>query len=281
MNSISGASSLHCITELDIKEKIKSIRRSVIEMIHNESGHLGSSLSCLEIITVLYFMKMRHNPKNPNWEERDYFILSKGHAAPALYAVLAEAGYFSKEELKSFRRLGSRLQGHPDLRLPGIEAPSGSLGQGLSIGVGLALGAHNHGRKSKVYVLMGDGECDEGQFWEALMTAAHLKLTNLILIIDRNGWQLDGRTEEIKKKVPLKAKIESFGWKVYTVDGHNVQKIIEVLNQAEDSREPVAIIAYTKKGYGISFLENTNRGHKIQLNDEEYLMALKEIEEGN
>ncbi|MBC7112471.1 MAG: transketolase [Candidatus Methanomethyliales bacterium] len=261
-----------------LKEKIRSIRRLVLETAHNENAHLGSSLSCLEIIATLYFLKMRHTPYEPLWKDRDRFVLSKGHAALALYAVLAEMGYIQREELRTFKKLGSRLQGHPDLRVPGVEAPSGSLGQGLSIGVGMALGIRMNGSRSRVYVLMGDGECDEGQVWEAMMTAAHLKLSNLVLIIDRNGWQLDGRTEEVKKKVPLKAKIESFGWEVYTVNGHDVQKIVEVLDYAEHSEGPVAIIAYTKKGHGVPFIEDTNGGHKIRLNDEQYLAALKELE---
>ena len=261
-----------------VNEKIRLIRRSILECINTCGGHLGSSLSCLEIIGTLYFLKMRHNPRNPDWEDRDRFILSKGHAAPALYAVLAEAKYFPREELTTLRKFGSRLQGHPDLRTPGVDAPSGSLGQGLSIGIGIALAAKMDGKKYKVYVLMGDGECDEGQVWESLMTAAHLELKNLVLIIDRNGWQLDGRTEAIKKKVPLQGKLNSFGWETYAVDGHNVEKILEALDLADRSDMPTAIMAHTVKSKGISFLEGTNQGHKIKLDADQYLAALKELD---
>lgn len=260
------------------KEKIRLIRRSILECINSCGGHLGSSLSCLEIIGTLYFLKMRHSPNNPNWEDRDRFILSKGHAAPALYAVLAEAKYFPKEELGTLRKFGSRLQGHPDLRTPGVDAPSGSLGQGLSIGIGMALAAKMRGKKYKVYVLMGDGECDEGQVWESLAMAAHFELKNLVLIIDRNGWQLDGRTEEIKKMVPLRGKLNSFGWETYSVDGHNIEKILEGLDLADRSEMPAAILAHTLKSKGISFLEGTNQGHKVRLDADQYLAALEELD---
>jgi transketolase len=268
-----------CLDEMQLlKAKIRAIRRSILECVNAGGGHLGSSLSCLEIIATLYFMKMRHNPSKPNWEDRDRFILSKGHAAPALYAVLAEADYFPKEELASLRKLGSRLQGHPDLRTPGVDAPSGSLGQGLSMGIGMALAAKMNGRKYRVYVLMGDGECDEGQVWESIMMAGHLELKNLVLIIDRNGWQLDGKTEEIKRKAPLRSKISSFGWEVYTVDGHDPEKILEALGYADESDFPTAIIAHTLKSKGISFLEGTNQGHKVKLDADQYLAALRELD---
>jgi transketolase len=266
-----------------LKEKIKSVRKSILDMTASTSGgiHVGSSLSCVDLIATLYFIKMRHSPHRPGWSERDRFILSKGHAAPALYAVLAEAGYFPKEELLTLRGMNSRLQGHPDLRTPGVDAPSGSLGQGLSIGIGMAVAAKRRGSLSKVYVLMGDGECDEGQVWEALMTAAHMKLNNLILIIDRNGWQLDDRTEEVKRKIPLKGKLESFGWQTYMVDGHDAEKFLDVLDLCELSEWPTAIIAHTIKGKGIQFIEDTNIGHKIRLSNEQYLAALKELEEAS
>jgi len=266
-----------------LKEKIKSVRKSVLDMTASTAGgiHIGSSLSCVDLIATLYFMKMRHSPNRPGWSERDRFILSKGHAAPALYAVLAEAGYFPKEELLTLRCINSRLQGHPDLRTPGVDAPSGSLGQGLSIGIGMAVAAKRRGSLSKVYVLMGDGECDEGQVWEALMTAAHMKLNNLILVIDRNGWQLDDRTEEVKRKIPLKGKLESFGWQTYMVDGHDAEKFLDALDLCELSEWPTAIIAHTIKGKGIQFIEDTNVGHKIRLSNEQYLTALKELEEAS
>lgn len=261
-----------------VKERIRQVQRSLVEMTSSIGVHIGSSLSCLEIIATLYFLKMRHTPHRPQWRERDRFILSKGHAAPVLYAVLAEAGYFPKDELRTLKRINSRLQGHPDLRAPGVDAPSGSLGQGISIGIGMAMAAKMRGSRSRVYVLAGDGECDEGQVWESLMTAAHLKLDNLVLIIDRNGWQLDDRTEEVKRKVPLRSKLESFGWETYSINGHDVEKIVEVLDAAERAEQPVAIIAHTKKGKGISFLEDSNKGHKLKLSEEEYLAAIKELE---
>jgi transketolase len=266
-----------------LKEKIKKIRKSVLEMTASTLPgiHVGASLSCIDIIATLYFMKMRHCPYRPDWSDRDRFILSKGHAAPALYAVLAEAGYFPKEEFGTLKSLNSRLQGHPDLRTPGVDAPSGSLGQGLSIGIGMALAARHRGSKNRIYVLVGDGECDEGQVWEALMTAAHLRLNNLVLIIDRNGWQLDDRTEEVKRKAPLKSKIESFGWQTYVVNGHDPEKILDALDLCELSDGPAAIIANTMKGKGVTFMEGTNKGHKMRFSNEEYLEALAELEEAS
>lgn len=266
-----------------LKEKIKKIRKSVLEMTASTLPgiHVGASLSCIDIIATLYFMKMRHSPYRPDWSDRDRFILSKGHAAPALYAVLAEAGYFPKEEFGTLKSLNSRLQGHPDLRTPGVDAPSGSLGQGLSIGIGMALAARHRGSKNRIYVLVGDGECDEGQVWEALMTAAHLRLNNLVLIIDRNGWQLDDRTEEVKRKAPLKSKIESFGWQTYVVNGHDPEKILDALDLCELSDGPAAIIANTVKGKGVTFMEGTNKGHKMRFSNEEYLEALAELEEAS
>jgi transketolase len=266
-----------------LKEKIKKIRKSILEMTASTLPgiHVGASLSCIDIIATLYFMKMRHSPYRPDWSDRDRFILSKGHAAPALYAVLAEAGYFPKEEFGTLKSLNSRLQGHPDLRTPGVDAPSGSLGQGLSIGIGMAIAARHRGSKNRIYVLVGDGECDEGQVWEALMTAAHLRLNNLVLIIDRNGWQLDDRTEEVKRKAPLKSKIESFGWQTYVVNGHDPEKILDALDLCELSDGPAAIIANTVKGKGVTFMEGTNKGHKMRFSNEEYLEALAELEEAS
>lgn len=266
-----------------LRQRIKVIRKSVLDMTANTSAgvHVGASLSCVDMIATLYFMKMRHSPYRPDWVDRDRFILSKGHAAPALFAVLAEAGYFPKEELKTFKEINSRLQGHPDLRTPGVDAPSGSLGQGISIGIGMALAARRRGSRSRVYVLVGDGECDEGQIWESLMTAAHLRLSNLVLIVDRNGWQLDDRTEEVKRKAPLKAKIESFGWEAYLVDGHDPEKMLDALDLCEHSDGPTAIIARTTKGKGVQFMEGTNRGHKMRFSNEQYMEALAELEEAS
>ncbi len=273
----------HLIELQVLRERIKSIRKSVLDMTASTSAglHVGASLSCVDVIATLYFMKMRHSPYRPDWADRDRFILSKGHAAPALYAVLAEAGYFPKEELKTIKDLNSRLQGHPDLRTPGVDAPSGSLGQGISIGIGMALAAKRRGSRSRVYVLVGDGECDEGQIWESLMTAAHLKLNNLVLIVDRNGWQLDDRTEEIKRKAPLKGKIESFGWETYLINGHDPEKILDALDLCELADGPAAIIARTMKGKGVQFMEGTNKGHKMRFSNEQYQEALTELEEAS
>lgn len=283
MRSVMDARDHQYISESHmLKVKIKAIRKSILDMTaYAEPGlHIGASLSCVDIIATLYFLKMRHSPFRPDWVDRDRFVLSKGHAAPALYAVLAEAGYFPKEELKTMKALNSRLQGHPDMRTPGVDAPSGSLGQGISIGIGMALAAKLRGSQSRVYVLIGDGECDEGQIWESLMTATHLKLNNLVLIIDRNGWQLDGRTEDIKNKVPLRGKLMSFGWETYTVDGHDVEKILDVLDLCELADGPAAIVANTRKGKGVQFMEDSNIGHKMRLSNEQYLEALRQLEEG-
>lgn len=241
-----------------LKEKAKTIRRHIIEMLAEAgSGHPGGSLSVVETLTVLYFYKMKHNPKNPEWCERDRFILSKGHAAPALYATLAEAGYFSISELLTLRKINSRLQGHPDMKkLPGIEISSGSLGLGLSVGVGVALAGKLDNKDYRVYVLLGDGEFQEGQIFEAAMSAAHYRLNNLTAILDRNGLQLDGATEKIMSVEPLRAKWLSFGWEVIEVDGYDVNELIKALDFTDKvGGKPSIIIAHTTKGRGVSFME--------------------------
>ncbi len=258
----------------------RDIRRAILKMIYNAgSGHPGGSLSAVEILTALYFGVLRHDPSNPRWPDRDRFILSKAHASPVLYATLAKAGYFPEEELLTFRKLNSRLQGHAHIMTPGVEMSGGSLGQGLSFGVGVALACRLDRRPSRVYVLLGDGECDEGQVWEAAMSASHYKLDNLTAIVDRNRIQNDNFTSKVMELEPLTDKWRAFGWNVLEVDGHNIQKVEEALQTARaTSGRPTVIIAHTVKGKGISFMENNPEFHGRAPNKEEYERAVKELE---
>jgi transketolase len=262
-----------------LKETAKLLRRDVVNMLCAAgSGHTGSSLSCLDIILTIYAYKLRYKPDNPAWEGRDRFILSKGHGCPALYAVLAHFGFFSKEELKTLRRLGSCLQGHPQLGLKGLEAATGSLGQGLSIANGMALAARMDKKNIRVYCLLGDGETDEGQVWEAAMTSAHYKLDNLCAIVDFNKLQIDGFLCDVKNIEPIKDKWESFNWHVIEIDGHNFIEIMDGLDEAEKiKKRPTVIIAHTIKGKGISFMENKACWHGIAPNKEELSRALEEL----
>ncbi|MFC1973762.1 transketolase [Chloroflexota bacterium] len=256
------------------------LRRHIINMIGIAgSGHPGGSLSAVEIVTALYFKVLRHDPSNLHWEDRDRFILSKGHAAPLLYATLAESGYFPLKELATLRKLGSRLQGHADrTTVPGIEMSSGSLGQGLSFSVGTALACRLDGRGYRVYVLLGDGECDEGQVWEAAMAAAHFKLDSITAIIDHNQLQLDGWTKDIMNLEPLAEKWRSFGWHTIEIDGHDMGQIIDALEQAKLVKEqPTAIISLTIKGKGVSFMENNPSFHGKAPTAEEIEKALEEL----
>ena len=267
-----------------LKASSKKMRREILKMIHNaKSGHPGGSLSCIDILNVLFTKVMKHYPEgkfNPDYENRDRFILSKGHASPALYAVMAECGYIKEEELMTFRKLGSKLQGHPSSRLlRGIEVSTGSLGQGLSIGCGMALGLRLDKRNSKVYVYMGDGEIEEGSVWEAAMNAAHNKLNNIIAFVDRNRLQIDGDTENIKAPGDVKAKFEAFGWNTAEIDGHNFQEIYDTVIKAQDSDKPFVIIANTIKGKGVSFMENNAGWHGKAPNDEELQQALNELKQ--
>ena len=257
------------------------VRRHIIDEIYTAgSGHPGGSLSATDIIVALYFHFMNYDPENPRWPDRDRFVLSKGHAAPALYAALAEKGVFPVEELMTLRKIGSRLQGHPDMRkLPGIEASTGSLGQGLSIGNGMALAGRLDRRPYNVYVMLGDGEVEEGQVWEAAMFAAHYKLDNLIAFLDRNKLQIDGETEKVMSIEPIADKWKAFGWEVMEINGHDFNEIIEAVNRAKEVRgRPVMIIAHTIKGKGVSFMEGSVHFHGKPPNDEEYRMAIKELE---
>jgi transketolase len=261
-----------------LKDKATVIRRHIIKMVHSAgSGHPGGSLSCTDILVVLYFQVMKHDPQKKD-SERDRFILSKGHAAPALYATLSESGYFPISKLESLRKNGGYLQGHPDSSISGVEVSSGSLGQGLSIANGIALAARLDENPSRVFVLLGDGECDEGQVWEAAMLSAHYKLDNLVAIVDRNGLQIDGSTEDVMSLEPLSKKWESFGWNVIEIDGNNIEEIIKAFQETENrTGKPTVIIARTCKGKGVSFMENVCSFHGKAPTDEEKIRALEEL----
>lgn len=265
----------------DLKKKAITIRQEIIKMTSKaNSGHLGGSLSCVDILVALYFHQLKCDPQNPSWPHRDRFILSKGHAAPALYATLALRGYFPKEELSTFRDINSRLQGHPDNRkTPGVEASTGSLGQGLSVGIGMALGFKLANRENYVYVLVGDGELNEGQMWEAAMFANHYKVDNITVLVDRNHGQNDGRTKEIMSLEPISTKWAAFGWSVLEVDGHNIKDILDILDRSMENRgESVAIIAETVKGKGVPLVEGNNDYHARPLADELVSQAIEELE---
>jgi transketolase len=262
----------------------QEIRSLALKAITNaNSGHPGGSLSVADILAVLYFDILKHNPQNPNWDERDYLIISKGHASPAVYAVLALAGYFSADEfVNTFRKINSKFQGHIDrLKVPGVEASTGSLGHGLSIANGVALGLRlKADSKNKVYALLSDGELQEGQNWEAIMAASHYKLGNLTAIIDRNRLQLDGMTEKTMALEPLPEKFKAFGWLVKEVDGHNIEALQNVLkesSQRDNTAQPLVIIANTIKGKGVSFMENQVKWHGTAPKKEELEKALLEL----
>jgi transketolase len=257
----------------------KNIRRNIIRMITEaNSGHPGGSLSAVEILTALYFQVLRHKPNDPSWSNRDRFVLSKAHACPVLYATLSEAGYFPSEELMTFRKINSRLQGHAHVKTPGVEMSGGSLGQGLSFGIGSALASKLDGRSTQTYVLLGDGECDEGQIWEAAMSAAHYKLDNLVALIDRNGIQNDRWTYQVMNLEPLSAKWSAFGWHILEIDGHDISQVIDALNEAKlVTDRPTMIIAKTIKGKGVSFMENNPNFHGKAPSKEQSQLALNEI----
>jgi transketolase len=264
-----------------LRERATIIRRHIVEMLHEAaSGHPGGSLSAVEIVTALYFGGiLRYDAQNPDWPERDRFILSKGHGVPVQYAAMAEAGYFPVDELRTLRRIDTRLQGHPVLgSLPGIEASTGSLGQGLSIGLGMALAARLDRRDFRVFVLLGDGECQEGQVWEAAMAAGHHRPDNLVAIVDYNKFQLDGAIEDIIGLEPLAAKWEAMGWQTREVDGHDVDQVLAALHWAVSAGKPACIIAHTVKGKGVSFMEGENAYHGVAPTEEELARALGELD---
>ncbi|MBY7026799.1 MULTISPECIES: transketolase [Clostridium] len=258
----------------------KELRKDIIEMIYESgSGHPGGSLSIIDVVTYLYFEKMNIDPKNPKLEGRDRFILSKGHAAPAQYSALAKRGFFEREELKTLRKLGSFLQGHPDAKkCPGVEISTGSLGQGFSNSCGLALASKMDNKSEKVYVVLGDGEIQEGIVWETAMASAKFKLDNLVAIVDKNGIQLDGRTSEIMDVDPLADRWKSFGWNVIECDGHNFDEIDEAFNKAgQVEGKPTVIIAHTIKGKGISFMEDNVAWHGMAPSKEQKEQAVIEL----
>ncbi len=263
-----------------LEKRANDIRQDIIRILHAAgSGHPGGSLSAAEILSVLYFKEMNVDPENPKMPERDKFVLSKGHAAPVLYSALAERGFFPKEDVLTLRKLGSKFQGHPDMKkVPGVEMSTGSLGQGISAAVGMALAGKLDKAPGRVFTLLGDGEIQEGIVWEAAMAAAHYKLDNLIAFVDWNGIQIDGRNEEVMTVMPIKEKFESFGWAAFEADGHDVKSIAEALEAAKAVQgKPAVIVAKTIKGKGVSFMEDTNAWHGKAPSDQEAADALKEL----
>ena len=277
MNGQSGFSTK--ATPEHVDELGRHLRRLVLKTIAgSSSGHPGGSLSATEILIALYFRVMSHDPANPGWQDRDRFVLSKGHCTPILYSVLSECGYFPTEELVTFRTINSRLQGHAHTMVPGVDASTGSLGQGLSIGLGMALAGRLGNKDYKTYVLLGDGECDEGQIWEAAMAAAHYKVGNLVAVIDRNRIQNDRFTSEAMEIEPLEDKWRAFGWNVVQVDGHDGGDLCDALNSASLNQDtPLVVIANTVKGKGVTFMENNPDFHGRAPNEQELSDALAEL----
>ncbi|PKK85347.1 MAG: transketolase [Thermoplasmata archaeon HGW-Thermoplasmata-1] len=265
----------------DLLNKALKIRRHIVNMIYAAgSGHPGGSLSIADVMTALYFHELRHDPKKPKWDERDRVVLSKGHCAPALYATLAENGYFPVDDLKNLRQMGHYLQGHPCMRkVPGVDMSTGSLGQGLSVAVGMAIAGRLDMQDYRVFAILGDGECDEGQVWEAAMAANHFGLGNLVAIVDRNGLQIDGPTEEIMSQEPMPKRWRAFGWHVIEIDGHDMNEILRAFHEADHVNDhPVVIIANTIKGKGVSFMEGTLSFHGSPPSKEQYEKAVGEFD---
>ena len=256
-------------------------RISIIEGVHAaKAGHPGGSLSCVDILTYLYYKELNVDPKNPDMENRDRFVLSKGHAAPALYAVLAEKGFFDKSSIKTLRQIGSILQGHPDMKkIPGVDMSTGSLGQGISCAVGMALSSKHFGSGFNVYTVLGDGEIEEGQVWEAAMFAGNKGLSNLTAFVDYNNLQIDGTVEEVNSPAPIDKKFEAFGWHTIIIDGHHFEEIEKALAEAKTVDKPVCIIAKTVKGKGVSYMENAVNWHGAAPNDELAAQALEELKQ--
>lgn len=264
----------------DIAGKANLIRRDIIKMLAQAgSGHTGGSLSAADIVASLYFWAMNVDPANPAWEERDRFVLSKGHAAPVLYAALAERGYFPLEWLDSLRKLGSPLQGHPDrLKVPGVEASTGSLGQGISWAVGMALAGKMDQKNYRVYALLGDGELEEGMVWEASMAASQYRLDNLLAFVDYNGLQIDGRLADVMSPEPVPDKFKAFGWEVIEINGHQIVEIMQAINRAQEIKgRPTVIVAHTIKGKGCSFMEDRAEWHGVAPKPEEAERAIMEL----
>jgi len=269
------------MTNLELSKIANEVRKGIVKSTHSaKSGHPGGSLSAADIITYLYFEEMKVDPKNPRWADRDRFVLSKGHVAPALYATLAEKGFFPKEDLLTLRHVGSYLQGHPDMKgIPGIDMSSGSLGQGVSVAAGMAVAAKLDNKDYRVYALTGDGEIEEGQIWEAAMFAGFRKLDNLVVIVDNNNLQIDGTIDEVCSPYPIDKKFEAFNFHTIVIDGNDFDQIRAALKEARETKgQPTAIIARTVKGKGVSFMENQVGWHGVGPNDEQCKLALEELE---
>ena len=265
----------------ELMKTANEIRKGVLTATHSaKSGHPGGSLSAADIYTYLYFEEMNIDPKNPKKADRDRFVLSKGHTAPGYYSALAQKGFFPVEDLTTLRKTGSYLQGHPDMKhIPGVDMSSGSLGQGISVAVGMAISAKLSGDTYRVYTLLGDGEIQEGQVWEAAMLAAHRKLDNLVVIVDNNNLQIDGKITEVNSPYPIDKKFEAFNFHVINIDGHNFDEIAAAFKEARETKgQPTAIIAKTVKGKGVSFMENQVSWHGSAPNDEQYAAAMEELE---
>ena len=266
---------------LELQKKANEIRKGVITAVHSaKAGHPGGSLSAADVYTYLYFEEMNVDPKNPNKEDRDRFVLSKGHTAPGLYSTLAQKGYFPVEDLKTLRKMGSYLQGHPDLKhIPGVDMSSGSLGQGISAAVGMALGAKLDNKDFRVYTLLGDGELQEGQVWEAAMFAGHRKLDNLVVIVDNNGLQIDGNVDDICSPYPIDKKFEAFNFHVINADAHDFDALRSAFAEARNTKGmPTAIVVRSVKGKGVSFMEGKAAWHGTAPNDEQYAVAMADLE---
>ncbi len=267
----------------ELQQKAKKIREDIIEEVYSaQSGHPGGSLSVADILTVLYFKEMNIQPENPNWEDRDRLVLSKGHCSPALYSCLANRGYFPVEDLKTFRNINSYLQGHPDKnKVPGVDMTTGSLGQGLSCANGMAIAGKMDQKDYRVYCILGDGEIEEGQIWEAAMAANKYKLDNLCVIVDNNNLQIDGTIEEVMSSYPIDEKFRSFGFQIINIDGHDIEEIIKAFEVAKNVKDkPTCIIAKTVKGKGVAFMENQAGWHGKAPNQEQYEEAVRRIKDG-
>lgn len=268
----------HSVDEL--KEIARNVRRGIIEAVYSaSSGHPGGSLSITDVLTYLYFEEMNIDPKNPKMEDRDRLVLSKGHVSPALYSALANRGFFPVEDLKTFRKANSYLQGHPDLnKVPGVDMTTGSLGQGLSVANGMAIAGRLDNKNYRVFVILGDGEIEEGQVWEAAMSAAHYKLNNVTAFVDYNGLQIDGAVKDVMNVTPIKEKFEAFGWNAVLIDGHDFNEIENAVLKAKECKDkPTVIVCKTIKGKGVNFMENQASWHGKAPNEEQYLDAIKQL----
>ncbi len=266
---------------LELQKKANEVRKGIVTAVHSaKAGHPGGSLSAADVYTYLYFEEMNIDPANPKMEDRDRFVLSKGHTAPGLYSTLANRGFFPVEDLTTLRKLGSYLQGHPDMKhIPGVDMSSGSLGQGISAAVGMALGAKMNGKDYRVYTLLGDGELEEGQVWEASMFAGHRKLDNLVVIVDNNGLQIDGKIDDVCSPYPIDKKFEAFNFHVINVDAHDFDALRSAFKEARETKGmPTAIVAHSLKGKGVSFMEGSVDWHGKAPNDEQYAVAMADLE---